>query len=620
MVATSKEDSGAIKTKRSSFVSLGGFLPKVPSYRTQKNPPSNNIDQEAEENPVENDDHDNQEVHDQPGELPDFPGERRSHDGVVPAPSAASAAAAALRRRGMSIEQTAKSLYGRMSVRQNSAPEPSNTNKTSLTDSPSSSTPSPRSDPTLKARRGQCVATTFGTGTVLDVRLEDGFYVVQLVPNSIAYLREETIIREIKSVVGERVKTRWGMATVEQYYVEDDMYNIALDWRWDDEHVWRMKATTKKFEKLHPRGTLIQNTKNLFFEGYSSLRTSVGSKLNTNKSFTVNTKPDEVQADLGKAHTPFGVCTVLEVREVDKFFVVKTPCGATAYLNADSVRFLHRRTHFDEGDRVKTLYGLGHIVQFREEDEMYEVELDVTSPDDQAPRLFISDLNAETMLSTAPAAPMNTRLSSILNMTRTSMMNASETMRRASVSGNLPALPGNLPNLPASLPTLSSVKARVSTMATIKMAPKAKFHKEERVLTSFGSGFVVEARPQDKIYHVYLRRLKFSGYFHEANLAPFPYERVTHFVVDGRTVPAPSIPKNASEYKRRAVITAAIKSARQGNYLSPAVPEKPEEPKEEKLEPPVDAMAAVEAAVAVDTAAANAANAASVAVPVPVAE
>jgi hypothetical protein len=146
---------------------------------------------------------------------------------------------------------------------------------------------------------------------------------------------------------------------------------------------------------------------------------------------------------------------------------------------------------------------------------------------------------------------------------------------------------------------------------------KAKFHKEERVLTMFGSGFVVEARAQDKIYHVYLRRLKFSGYFHESSLAPFPYERVTHFVVDGRTVPAPPIPKHASEFKRRAVISAAIKSAREGKYFAPAVPEEPEEPQEKEPEVQIDAMAAAEAAVAVDAAAASAA---SVSVPVAVAE
>eukprot|EP00644_Phytophthora_capsici_P015552 jgi/Phyca11/530583/estExt2_fgenesh1_pm.C_PHYCAscaffold_700023 len=608
MVATSKEDSAAVKPKRAAFVSLGGFLPKVPSYRKAKEQPI--VENEAEEEPVlENQDDD------QPGNLP----ERRSHDGVVPAPSAASQAAAAIRRRGMSIEQTATSLYRRMSVRQNSAPEPVETTKTSLTGSTGSS-PSPQTDAVLIVKRGMCVATTFGTGNVLDVRNEDGFVVVQLAPKGIAYLREDTIIREIKSVVGERVKTRWGMATVEQYYVDEDMYSIALDWRWDDEHVWRMKATTKKFEKIYPRGTLIQNTKNRLFEGYSSLRESVGYKLNT-KSVAVNTKHDAVELpDLGKAQTPFGVCTVLEVR-ADKSFVVKTSCGALAYLNADSVRMLGRRTHFENGDRVDTPYGPGHIVHFREEDETYAVELEASSLAGQMPLLFINDVQAETLLTHAPAT-VNMRLSSILNITRTSMMNAGERMRSASVAaGGLPTLPTNLPALPGGLPTLSSVKARVSTMATIKMTPRAKFHKEERVLTTFGSGFVVEARPQDKIYHVYLRRLKISGYFHEASLAPFPYERVTHFVVDGRTVPAPPIPKNASEYKRRAVITAAIKSAREGKYLDPTVPAKPEEPKEEKPEPTIDAMTAVEAAVAVDIAAAAAtATAAAVPAPVSVAE
>ncbi|CAI5723255.1 unnamed protein product [Peronospora effusa] len=602
MVGTMKEEH--VKPKRGSFIALGGILPKVPMYRKDKSGPDKSEEQEeVEEEPVQEDKEHDKQV-DQAGELPDFPGERHSLDDVAPTPSAASIAVAAIRRRGMSIEQTATSLYRRMSVRQNSTPEPVEEMTTSLTednDSPLSLS----SDPDCKYRRGMCVATTFGTGTVVDVRLDDNFYVVQLVPKSIAYLQEESIIREVKSIVGERVKTRWGMATVEQYYVEEDMYSIALDWRWDDEHVWRMKATTKKFEKVYSRGTLIQNTKNRLFEGYSSLRESVGSKLNTTTmSFGVNTKNDTLeQADLGKVHTPFGVCTVLELRS-DKLFVVKTPCGATAYLSADSVRMLERRTHFASGDRVDTPFGPGLIVHFREDDEMYAVELEVSSSlAGQSPLLFISDVHAESNLTLAPAAA-NTRLSSILSLTRTSMINAGERMRSASVAaGGLPTLPANLPALPGNLPTLSSVKAKVSTIATIKMAPKTKFHKDERVLTIFGSGFVVEVRPLDKIYHVNLRRLQCSGYFHEANLTRFPYERVTHFVVDGRTVPAPSIPKNASGYKRRAVITAAIKSARE-SYLEPNVPSKPEESKV-KPEGQASAMAAAEAAVTVDTAAAT---------------
>lgn len=176
------------------------------------------------------------------------------------------------------------------------------------------------------------------------------------------------------------------------------------------------------------------------------------------------------QPDLGKAQTPFGVCTVLEVRP-DKFFVVKTRCGATAYLNADSVRMLERRTHYAHGDRVNTPFGFGHIAHFREDDQAYAVELEAPSLAGQTPLLFISDAQAETALAHAPAAA-NARLSSILNITRTSMMNAGERMRSASVAaGGLPALPANLPALPGNLPTLSSVKARVSSMATIKMTP-----------------------------------------------------------------------------------------------------------------------------------------------------
>ncbi|KAI9918026.1 hypothetical protein PsorP6_013334 [Peronosclerospora sorghi] len=141
---------------------------------------------------------------DRVGELPDFHNDRRFHNSVVSTPSDALAAATAIRRRGLSLEQTATSLYRRMSVRQNSAPEPSEGNKTSLTGS-SGGYASPQSDPEFLARRGMRVATMFGTGTVVDVRSEDTFY-VQLVPISIAYLRDETIIREIKSVAGERVK------------------------------------------------------------------------------------------------------------------------------------------------------------------------------------------------------------------------------------------------------------------------------------------------------------------------------------------------------------------------------------------------------------------------------
>jgi hypothetical protein len=431
----------------------------------------------------------------------------------------------------------------------------------------------------LKARRGACVATKFGTGVVVDIRLDDGFYIVQLVPKSVAYLREDMIIREIKSVVGERVKTRWGLATVEHYYVEDDMYSIALDWRWDDDHVWRMKATTKKFEKINVRGSIMQNTKNMLFEGYSTIRgsTSTGYANVVARLNTPAAPKRQGSQNFGKAITPFGIGTVLEVRP-DKFFVVKTPCGATGYFHADFVKLLQRRTHFAPGDRVKTPYGSGEVLVFREEDETYEVKLDMihyaSTSTTSGPTLYISDVHAETQLSFASASSgnnNNNRLSSILTLTRNSVFSAGATVKASGLTTLSSAGATVKASATGGLTTLSTVKAKVSTMATIKLT-KAKFQKGERVLTKMGSGFIVEARPLEKIYEVYLRRLKFTGYFHESALSSFPYERVTHFVVDGRTIPAPEIPRNVSDVKRRQVINAAIQSAREGTFLGASAP------------------------------------------------
>lgn len=280
MVSKDESSSGAAQastTSKKKFMGLGSYLPKVPTYLLQ---PKNGATPATAggEDPAD-------EVKD----LPDFPDRRSNDSDAAPQQqqqqqqqqqSAAAAAAAALRRRGMSIEQNVSTLYRKMTIRQSSSnvSDSSPSQRSSLTGSGAgSNVPSPRSDPSLKARRGACVATKFGTGVVVDVRLDDGFYIVQLVPKSVAYLRDDAIIREIKAVVGERVKTRWGLATVEQYYVDDDMYSIALDWRWDDDHVWRMKATTKKFDKINARSSLMQNTKNMLFEGYSTIRGSTTS-------------------------------------------------------------------------------------------------------------------------------------------------------------------------------------------------------------------------------------------------------------------------------------------------------------------------------------------------------
>lgn len=163
------------------------------------------------------------------------------------------------------------------------------------------------------------------------------------------------------------------------------------------------------------------------------------------------------QPSLGKALTPFGVCSVLEIR-ADKVFVLLTPSGATAFLHADSVKLQQqRRTHFAVGDRVKTPYGLGEVVSFRDVDETYEVKLELPTPSSAlAPTLYISDAHAETLLAFASSSGTpNNRLSSILTLTRNSMVSAGATVKASATGG---------------LTTLSTVKAKVSTMAAVKLA------------------------------------------------------------------------------------------------------------------------------------------------------
>lgn len=143
----------------------------------------------------------------------------------------------------------------------------------------------------------------------------------------------------------------------------------------------------------------------------------------------------------------------------DQFFVVQTKCGATAYLHADSVKLLQRRTHFAAGDRVKTIFGRGEIVDYREQDEIYEIKLDANDASTPA-TLFMSDHHAETMLSYGSSS-YNNRLSSIFTLTRNSVYSASATVKASATGG--------LTNVRASATGgLTTVKAKMSTMAAYK--------------------------------------------------------------------------------------------------------------------------------------------------------
>ena len=60
---------------------------------------------------------------------------------------------------------------------------------------------------------GTYVATKYGTAIVLQFRDEDDMYVVRMVYNAVAYFHADSIVREIKCMVGDRVKTKWGLSS-----------------------------------------------------------------------------------------------------------------------------------------------------------------------------------------------------------------------------------------------------------------------------------------------------------------------------------------------------------------------------------------------------------------------
>jgi hypothetical protein len=84
----------------------------------------------------------------------------------------------------------------------------------------------------VRAQKGDCVLTPFGTATVLDVR-EDGVHVVsidQVSGAATGYLAADSILRKIKATCGSWVNTCFGKAKVLRYRKEDDIYIIALEY------------------------------------------------------------------------------------------------------------------------------------------------------------------------------------------------------------------------------------------------------------------------------------------------------------------------------------------------------------------------------------------------------
>ena len=136
----------------------------------------------------------------------------------------------------------------------------------------------PAPDPVpLIAPIGSYVSTLYGTGKLIEFRASDGMHLVRLAWDGHGYMCPSAIHHEIKAMVGDRVSTQWGHGTISAYLPQPDLYVIELDWRWDDDHVWKMKATVDKFERLKkdtPMSSVFGRTSAYLSSGYVQLMDS----------------------------------------------------------------------------------------------------------------------------------------------------------------------------------------------------------------------------------------------------------------------------------------------------------------------------------------------------------
>ncbi|ETV96248.1 hypothetical protein, variant [Aphanomyces invadans] len=164
-----------------------------------------------------------------------------------------------------------------------------------------------------------------------------------------------------------------GMATVEHYYVDEDKYSIALDWRWDDDHVWRMKATTKMFDiptpasaTLASRATaareLVSKTIGDSYSSTAQRMSSVSSWRPSHSSYASLMRLNASSASTAKAvpvwSPVFGEGRLEAIADSQVAQIRFLRCGAVGYLQPRTYTPLD----FATGDRIATVYGVGHVV------------------------------------------------------------------------------------------------------------------------------------------------------------------------------------------------------------------------------------------------------------------
>ncbi|KAF1333628.1 hypothetical protein FI667_g2469, partial [Globisporangium splendens] len=245
---------------------------------------------------------------------------------------------------------------------------------------------------------GTIVSTKFGLGTVKEVR-DDGITAVQLQSRSPMMLYtsgEDDEYYSVPALVGDWVQTPAGEGYVLGYDSCDQMYAIRIG----DEVAYECRIRQSDVQKyVRPRRNSMGSApSSVLQKGLSSaLKTIVSTSSGISQStYTfVSNKYYHGQFVI----TTYGPGCITALDPVQKTVQVQLTCGATAYLNADMIKYYPKAL---VGMEVTTKFGQGRVEALRPEDAIYTVRLhEVKIGESDVVYVHESDLTRTRRLTTA---------------------------------------------------------------------------------------------------------------------------------------------------------------------------------------------------------------------------
>lgn len=219
---------------------------------------------------------------------------------------------------------------------------------------------------------GTVVSTKFGLGTVVDVRESDGITAVQLQSHPPVMLYTAGHDDEyycVPALVGDWVHTPAGEGCVLSYDADDQMYAIRIGG--EVEYECRVRQADVQRYVRPRRNSLGSAPSSVIQKGISTaLKTivSTSSGISASTYHFVSNKLHHGQCVI----TAFGSGYITAFDSAQKTVQVQLTWGATAYLNADMIKFYPKAL---VGMEVSTKFGAGRVEALRPEDAIYTVRL-----------------------------------------------------------------------------------------------------------------------------------------------------------------------------------------------------------------------------------------------------